>query len=241
MRVPNRLDIVIPVYNERENFQTAYAAIRECVRSDWMIIMVYDRDDDTTLESARAIATQDARVSLVKNAGRGVLDAIRTGFASAQAEAVLVMMVDDPRSVIERFDEMLRRFFADDATIVVASRYMRGGRHTGGPVLKGLLSRLAGVSLHYAVGLPTHDATYATRMYRRSFLTTTRIESTAGFVLTIELTLKAYFEGKRIVEIPVHWHERTVGESRFNLQKWLPLYLHWYLWALRKRYGISSS
>ncbi len=236
MPVTHRVDIVIPVYNEKENFQTAYAAIKECVKSDWRILMVYDLPEDTTLEAAQGIARTDPRIVLVRNRERGVLAAIKTGFAQAEADAVLVMMVDDPREVVKKIDDMVHLFFAESATIVVASRYMRGGRHTGGPLIKGLLSRIAGVSLHYFIGLPTHDATYATRLYRKSFLDATFIESTAGFVLTIELTLKAYFAGQRIIEIPVHWHERLVGESRFNLEKWLPLYLRWYIWALRKRY-----
>lgn len=227
---------MVPVYNERENFQTAYAAINEHVRSDWKILMVYDFPEDTTLKTAQAIADKDPRVLLIRNRERGVLSAIKTGFAHADADAVLVMMVDDPPDVIAKFDEMLHVFTEENAAVVVASRYMRGGRHTGGPVIKGLLSRLAGVSLHYLIGLPTHDATYATRLYRKAFLDATTIESTAGFVLTIELTLKAYFEDLRIVEIPVHWHERVIGESRFNLKKWLPLYLRWYTWALKKRY-----
>ena len=50
---------------------------------------------------------------------------------------------------------------------------MRGGRQIGGPRLKGLLSRVAGLSLHWLAGLPTHDATNAFRAYRRSVLVET--------------------------------------------------------------------
>ena len=120
--------------------------------------------------------------------------------------------------------------------VVVASRYMRGGSHTGGPLIKGLLSRTAGISLHYLIRLPTHDATYATRLYRKSFLDATTIESKKGFALALELTLKAYFFGGTIVEVPVAWHERTVGTSRFRLAKWLPEYLRWYWYGVRSYY-----
>ena len=47
--------------------------------------------------------------------------------------------------------------------------------------------------------------------------------------------MKAHFGGGRVEEVPATWHDRTDGESRFRLRKWLPLYLHWYVWAFRER------
>jgi dolichol-phosphate mannosyltransferase len=228
-----RVDIIIPVYNEKENFRRTYEELQDCVHADWRVLLVYDMPEDSTLEVAAPIAKADPRLRLVRNSGRGVLRAITSGFDAAEADAVLVLMVDDPPQIIERIDDLVRAFYEEHATIAVASRYMRGGSHTGGPFIKGLLSRTAGISLHFLIGLPTHDATYATRMYRREFLHRVHIESIKGFELSLELTLKAYFAGEKIIEIPVHWVERVVGESRFQLKKWLGAYLRWY-W-----YGIS--
>ena len=235
------IDIVIPVYNEKKNFETTFALLRKHLHIDWRVLLVYDFPEDTTLEIAEPLTHEDSRIILVRNKARGVLNAIVTGFEEASAPGVLVLMVDDPPEVIERINILVERFYAEDAAIAVPSRYMRGGGHYGGPVLKGLLSRFAGVSLHYVIGLPTHDATYATRLYRSSFLARTRIESKMGFELSLELTLKAYFAGEKIVEIPVVWRERIVGESRFNLRKWLPAYLSWYLWGIKERYSPFSA
>lgn len=232
----NRIDIIIPVYNERENFETTFSLIRQKLSCDWRIVLVYDFEEDTTFLAAQPLAEKDSRLELVRNKGQGVLQAMLTGFSHASADAVLMLMVDDPPEIIEKIDELVEQFYAQQATIAVPSRYMRGGGHVGGPFLKGLLSRTAGVSLHFLIGLPTHDATYATRIYRKSFLDVTPIESKKGFELALELTLKAYFGGKKIIEIPVVWKERTVGDSRFNMRKWLPAYLHWYLWGIKKRY-----
>ena len=74
---------------------------------------------------------------------------------------------------------------------------MKGGRQVGGPWLKGLLSRMAGLTLHWLSGLPTHDPTNSFKAYRRDFLQRTTIESTAGFCLGLELTVKAHFNGGR--------------------------------------------
>jgi hypothetical protein len=57
-----------------------------------------------------------------------------------------------------------------------------------------------------------------------------RIESKQGFEIALELTVKAQLAGLKITEIPSYWTDRTAGESRFRMWKWMPNYLRWY-WA----------
>ena len=83
----------------------------------------------------------------------------------------------------------------DGADVVSASRYMRGGHQIGGPPLKRLMSRTAGLTLHWFAGVPTHDPTNNFKLYSRRFLDTVTIESTAGFELALELTVKATLAG----------------------------------------------
>src|SRR2546423_10056010 len=120
------------------------------------------------------------------------------------------------------------------ADVVSASRYMRGGRQIGGPRLKRLLSRSAGLSLHYLAGLETHDATSNFRLYSRRLLESTSIESTGGFELALELTVKAHAAGMRLAELPTTWRDPTAGTSRFRLWERMPHYLKW------DRYGLGS-
>jgi len=61
------------------------------------------------------------------------------------------------------------------------------------------------------------------------------IESKAGFELSLEITVKAFLAGHRIVELPTTWHGRTQGESRFKIWAWLPQYLRWYFHAFRPK------
>jgi dolichol-phosphate mannosyltransferase len=180
-------------------------------------------------------AEKPVLVRLVRNdLGRGVRYAIEAGMRAARAPVVIVTMVDlsDDYRIVE---DMVARAEAG-AAVVCPSRYMRGGRQIGGPWLKNLLSRTAGVTLHWMAGVPTRDATNSFKAYRRDFLERTPIESTAGFSLGLELVVKAHFSGARVEEIPATWYDRAAGESRFRLAAWLPLYLRWYLWALRKRW-----
>jgi hypothetical protein len=121
---------------------------------------------------------------------------------------------------------------------------MSGGRLIGGPFFKQLLSRTSGLTLHYLRGIPTHDATNSFKLYDATMVRELKVESTAGFELGLELTSKAFLAGYRIAEIPTVWRDRSAGESKFRLFKWLPQYLKWYLHAFqpaRKRSGESRS
>jgi hypothetical protein len=122
--------------------------------------------------------------------------------------------------------------YLNGASVVVGSRYMKGGKQIDGPFLKRTLSRLAGVSLYWIRRLPTHDVTNNFKMYDKAFLDTIVIESKGGFEIAMEITVKAFKHRAKIVELPTTWRDRTAGEANFKLWAWLPSYLHWYFYAL---------
>jgi glycosyltransferase involved in cell wall biosynthesis len=198
------------------------------------VLTVYDFEEDSTVPVIRRLQADHPELRLYRNTrGRGVLNALRAGMDAARAELILVMMgdgSDDPRDV----DRMVR--LADEGcAVVAASRYMPGGRQLGGPLLKRSLSRLAGVSLYALRALPIHDPTNNFKLYHRQLLDLVTVESTGGFELALELTVKAHRLGMRVGEVPTTWRDRTSGESRFDLRRWLPRYLRWYLVALLRR------
>ena len=220
------LTIIIPVYNEGENIKTAVESIERDVKYPYTINVIYDFDEDNTIEPAKNL-----NVNLVKNKyGRGVLNAIKTGLESVQTEFAIVTMADlsDPAYVM---NNMIDSAIKNNADIVCGSRYMLGGGQVGGPLIKKLMSMWAGLSLHYLAGLPVHDATNSFKLYRKSFLDSVTIESTGGFELGLELLVKAYKNGNKITEVPTIWHDRTAGKSNFKLNEWLPKYLKWYFKA----------
>jgi dolichol-phosphate mannosyltransferase len=116
--------------------------------------------------------------------------------------------------------------------VAAASRYMPGGQRSGGPRLKGALSRAAGLSLYWLARLGTRDATNSYKAYSVPFLREAGIESRQGFEVALELTAKARRRRLPVAEIPTTWRDRTAGESKFRLGPWLPAYLRWYWYAL---------
>ena len=233
---PLRYSLVVPVFNEAENIKLFCREARRTLPPAYELLVCYDFDADSTLPVLEALGPHEkpSLVRLVRNRlGKGARYAIEAGMHAAAAPVVLVTMADlsDDFSKVEK---MVAKAEAG-ADVVCASRYMPGGKQIGGPWLKGTLSRLAGVSLKWLTGLPTHDPTNSFKAYRRDFLRRTPIESTAGFCLAIELTVKAHFSGGRVEQVPAFWHDRASGKSRFELFAWLPHYLHWYVWAITER------
>ena len=229
---PAALDVIMPVWNEGTNMGRALEELYAKVLLPKRVLIVFDFDEDDTLPVVRELAPRYPGVELVRNTiGRGVCNAIKAGIAATSSPVVIVTMADlsDDPAVVPRMVDLIRDEGYD---IVCASRYMRGGRQVGGPRLKGLLSRSAGVSLYWLAGLPTHDATNAFRAYRRSVLAEFPIESRGGFAYSLEILAKAHAAGRRITELPSSWQDRSAGQSRFRLWAWIPHYLRWYLYAL---------
>jgi dolichol-phosphate mannosyltransferase len=221
------LSMIMPVFKEGEAVEPVIRALTAEVDTPHEILVVYDFDEDPTVPVIERLGIDLPTVRGLRNdLGRGVLNAMKAGMSASSGEFVLITMSvgsDEPAIV----DAMVARARAG-ADVVAASRYMPGGRQIGGPRLKRLMSRAAGLSLHWFAGVPTHDPTNNFKLYSKRFLDAVRIDSTAGFELALELTVKATIDGRRVDEIPTTWRDRTAGESNFKLRKWLPHYLRWY-------------
>jgi dolichol-phosphate mannosyltransferase len=232
MAAPELLSIVVPVHNEGKNIGRLFARIVEHVHTPAEILVVYDFAEDDTLPVVEREKPAGFEVRLVRNRQRGALQAIMTGLQESRGRAAVVMMADlsDDLRIV---DEMFRRVRAGCA-IVCGSRYMDGGQQIGGPFIKGQLSRLAGRSLNLLTGIATRDITNSFKMYSREVIERFDVQSDGGFEIGMELTVKAHLAGLRIEEIPSVWTDRTDGQSRFRLVRWLPKYLRWYFLLLRQ-------
>jgi dolichol-phosphate mannosyltransferase len=231
---PAELAIVVPVYNEGEAVEPVLRALSAAVATSHELVVVYDFDEDTTVSVIERMAAELPTLRGLRNdLGRGVLNAMKAGIAGTTAPYVLISMADgsDEPHIVDAMVDLAR----DGADVVAASRYMRGGHQIGGPPLKRLLSRIAGLTLHWFAGVPTHDATNNFKLYSRRYLDAVTVESTAGFELALELTVKATIDGRPVAEVPTTWRDRTAGMTNFRLRAWFPHYLHWYLAAFSRR------
>jgi glycosyltransferase involved in cell wall biosynthesis len=232
--VTPRISVVIPVYNEGGAIVRCLERILRDVLLPCEIMLVHDTPDDTTVPYALRIAAVDPRVRPVLNTyGRGPANAIRFGIDAARAPVAVVTMADgcdDPRQIDE-----LARLVDRGVVVAAASRYMPGGQQVGGPRLKRLMSWWAGRTLHWFARVGTRDATNSFKAYDTAFVRSVGIESRTGFEIGLELTAKATRLRLPVAEIPTIWLDRQLGESHFDLGRFLPGYLRWYFFAFGRR------
>ena len=233
------VSVVIPVYNEGEAVVAPLQRLLRAVTLPTEVLVVFDFAEDTTVPYARKIAGEDERVRPVLNTyGRGPANAIRFGIDHARAPVTVVTMADgsdDPRQIDD-----LARLVERGVVVAAASRYMPGGQQVGGPRMKGMMSRLAGRSLYTLARVGTRDATNSFKAYSTAFVREVGIESRAGFEIGLELTAKATRLRRPVAEIPTIWLDRTLGDSHFNLARWLPAYLRWYRFAYGQRLTLEQ-
>jgi dolichol-phosphate mannosyltransferase len=237
--VTPRVSIIIPAYNEGSEIEVVLSRLAEAVTLPCEIVVVVDAPDDSTAAYVEKYSATDPRVRLVVNDVKpGPAQAIRYGIERAEAGVVVVTMADgcdDPQQI-----DQLVRLVERGVVIAAASRYSRGGQQVGGPFLKSLLSRMAGLSLWLFGRVGTRDATNSFKAYDAEFISQVGITSGAGFEIGIELVAKARRARLPVAELPTIWLERHHGVSNFKLVGWLPHYLRWWRFAFGPRLPVEE-
>lgn len=236
---PPRVSVVIPVFNEAESIVGCLDRVLGGVTLPCEVLVVYDEPSDTTVPYLEKYSEHDSRVVATHNTyGRGPAHAIKFGIDHAAAPVVVVTMADGSDDA-EQIDE-LAKLVERGVVIASASRYMSGGQQIGGPFLKSLMSRIAGLSLFWLGSVGTRDATNSFKAYSTEFVREVGIASDSGFEIGIELVAKARRLRLPVAEIPTIWLERMSGASNFKVIQWIPRYLHWYRFAFGRKLSLDE-
>jgi len=138
-----RVSIVVPAFNEAGEIVPVLDRLFESVQLSCEVLVVVDHPGDTTVPVLAEYARKEPRIRcLVNTYGPGPANAIRFGIDAAAGPVAVVTMADgcdDPMQIDD-----LARLVERGVAVAAASRYMAGGQQVGGPVLKGMLSGIAG-------------------------------------------------------------------------------------------------
>ena len=234
-----KVSVVIPTYNEAGNIGPL---IRELCRAlegyPHEVIIVDDNSPDGTAEVARRVARELPQVKVLTRPGKlGLGSAVMEGLRASEGDLVLMMDADfshRPQDV----PRLLER--AGEADIVLGSRYVPGGRVEGWPWRRRLASRVAVLYSRLVLGLGIRDTTTGFALFRRDLLE--RLEGrtfTSGFKLALEVVVRS--PDARVVEVPITFHDRREGKSKFSLREVLEFLV--LCWRLRRerRAGPADS
>ena len=228
--------IIIPTYNEKENLGPLLEAIYE-IRPDIHVLVVDDNSPDGTgqLVAEWAEAPQyEGRLFLLRRAGKlGLGTAYIAGFRWALARSyrrILEMDADfshNPRYL----PDLLAA--AEEADLVLGSRYVPGGGVKNWGFWRRFLSRGGSLYARVLLGLPYQDLTGGFKCFRREVLETLDLGAVRsnGYSFQIELTYRAHCKGFKIKEVPIVFEEREVGKSKMSKHIFLEAVLM--VWKLR--------
>ena len=212
--------IVLPTYNEAENLPGIAAAILAAL-PEATLLVVDDGSPDGTGRLADDLAAVDARVRLrhrpaKQGLGRAYLDGFEIALAGG-ATIVIQMDADwshDPAAL----PFLIGPVVDGVADLVIGSRYTRGGGVVDWGVGRRLISRGGSIFARLILRLGPHDLTGGFKAWRASTLATIPFVGihAGGYVFQIEMTFRATRLGARIVEYPITFRDRRVGQSKMS-------------------------
>jgi dolichol-phosphate mannosyltransferase len=217
-RVSNDSLVVIPTYNEAENLERLVEAV--LAQGDFNVLVVDDNSPDGTGEIAAALVIRyRKRVAVLHRPGKqGLGTAYRTGFGYGLAHGyqhIFEMDADfshDPRTLPSL------RAALDGADVVLGSRYVPGGATRDWPIARRLLSQCGSRYAGLILGLPFHDLTGGFKCFSARVLQRLDLDAiqSNGYAFQIEVTYRAYQAGFHIVERPIAFADRRLGQSKMR-------------------------
>ena len=208
--------VVIPTYDERENVGPMAAAVLAAA-PEAELLFVDDNSPDGTGDVIEEMMRSEPRIHcLHRTKKEGLGRAYVAGFEAALgrgADRVVQMDCDfshDPKD--------LPRLLAEDADLVIGSRYVPGGGTPGWPFKRRFISRAGGVFIRIVTGMPLRDPTGGFKCWKASALRRIDFASvaSAGYSFQLEMNHRAWKAGCSIREIPITFTDRTRGYSKIT-------------------------
>jgi dolichol-phosphate mannosyltransferase len=230
--------VVVPTYNERESIGSVLEKLLslELGGLNLAVLVVDDGSPDGTAELVKEFSRRDSRVQLI-NRGRkmGLGSAYFDGFRHALGlGAGIIVSMDADGSHPPELVPKLVEGVLDGADVVVASRYVSGGRWAAG-FRRMVVSRGANLLARVCTGLPLRDLTSGFRAYsKKAIELLTQKEFEKGYVFQVELLYRLSMGGFKLVETPFTFMERIAGRSKLSKAEIL-FFLKWSLKTLLRR------
>jgi dolichol-phosphate mannosyltransferase len=214
----NRVLVVIPTYDERENIERIVERVTGSV-PEADVLIVDDGSPDGTGKIADELAEGDPRLHVLhRTAKAGLGAAYIAGFdwGLEQGYDVLVEMDADGSHAPEQLPRLLVAL--EHADLALGSRYVPGGAVVNWPRSRELISRGGNLYTQLALGVRLRDATGGYRAFRRTVLETIDYAGVAsqGYCFQVDLARRSVDAGFRVVEVPITFVERQRGESKMS-------------------------
>ena len=208
---PMKLSIVIPVYNERNTLEEIIRRV-EAVDLSKQIIAVDDHSTDGSEEMLEQMQQQGRLVLCKHEINRGKGAALKTGFARATGELVVVQDADleyDPADYRKLMEPIVR----GDADVVIGSRFIGGESHRVLYYWHSVGNAIITTASNMFTNLNLTDIECCYKMFRREVIQSIEIEENR-FGFEPEIVAKVARKGCRVFEVGVSYSGRTYREGK---------------------------
>lgn len=229
--------VIIPTYNERENLAAVLGRLHAALPKVHVLV-VDDGSPDGTGDLADDLAAADDRVHVLhrtEKAGLGAAYVAGFRWGLERDYATLVEMDADGSHAPEDLPRILDAL--GDADLVLGSRYVPGGRLVNWPKRREFLSRGANIYSKLSLGVRINDITAGFRAYRREVLEKLPLDEIAshGYCFQIDLAWRTVTAGFTVLEVPITFTEREIGESKMSASIVREAAVRVALWGLGRR------
>jgi dolichol-phosphate mannosyltransferase len=211
--------VCLPTYNERENLEPMLRALDGVLGPDDRVLVIDDDSPDGTGELADRLAAELGFVDVLHRPEKeGLGPAYLAGFRVAlDAGAQLIVEIDCDFSH-DPLDLPRLLTAADEADVVLGSRYVSGGGIENWGLLRRAISAGGSLYARLLLGVPVRDLTGGFKVFRRAVLEAIPLDRvrSRGYAFQIELTYRALRRGFRVVEVPIRFADRAVGGSKMS-------------------------
>jgi dolichol-phosphate mannosyltransferase len=210
--------VVVPTYNEHENLPLLVDGLMR--HANVRLLVVDDQSPDGTGQLADELARQhQGRISVLhrtknRGLGRSYIDGLK--LAIREPVDVICQMDADLSHDPAQLPRLIEATANGD--VVIGSRYVPGGEIVNWPKRRLLLSRFANIYVRTVTRLAAHDCTSGYRCWRREALAALPLDQfiSDGYSYLVEMLFVASQHGLRVVEVPITFVERRLGESKLS-------------------------
>ncbi|PID38526.1 MAG: dolichyl-phosphate beta-D-mannosyltransferase [Proteobacteria bacterium] len=226
--------VIVPTYNERENIEPLTQQVFEQL-PDANVLVVDDASPDGTGQLADELAERDPRIAVLHRAGKlGLGTAYIAGFKyGLERDYQYMFEMDADFSHDPRFLQDLLSRARTDADLALGSRYIEGGGTVNWGLARQAISRGGNMYARAILGTHVSDMTGGFKCFRRQVLEAIDLDSirSEGYSFQIEMTYRALQRGFKVVEVPIIFADRRVGQSKMS--KAIVAEAMWMVWRIR--------
>lgn len=225
--------IISPTYNERKNVAEIIHEVFSR-NPDHHMLIVDDSSPDGTADIVRGLQDQFPNLFLeIREKKNGLGRAYIYGFkwALARDYDFIVQMDADMSHHPKEITKMVE--LLDNNDVAIGSRYINGVSVVNWPIRRLVISYGANLYSRFATGMPLKDATGGYKVWSKNVLESIDLDGvkSSGYSFQIEMNFRAWIKGFKLVEHPIIFIDRTIGESKMSRS--IMFEAVWMVWRLR--------